>query len=199
MASQGRDVSPELVLVSPDLAESARAGLPERPSEMFAWPVALRPPRAASAPRQEALDAAPVRRSGNGSRFVAALAIAGFVAVGALADNRKLPAVKTDVNMQPQPIPWGNYVFGADGQIRVAPGGRTAQFQSTMRCLGRLVLLDIPLSSRGSFTTRRSLGGLRGTVVLSGRFVKPLTITGTLRGYRTGCDSGRAAFRARLT
>ena len=40
-------ISPELVLVSPDLADAARAALPDRPWELFVPQSPLRPPRLA--------------------------------------------------------------------------------------------------------------------------------------------------------
>ena len=43
---ESRDpVSPELVLVAPELADEARAALPDRPWEQFAPPATLRRPR----------------------------------------------------------------------------------------------------------------------------------------------------------
>src|SRR5262245_37419450 len=91
MAS-GRDMSPELALVCPELAESLRAALPDRPWELFAPPAVLRPPRVeAIAPRgSEPLRPGASRRR-HATRVAAVLAVAGIVAVAALADGRELP------------------------------------------------------------------------------------------------------------
>lgn len=254
MTHLGRELSPELALVSLELAESLRAALPERPWEQFVPRTPLRPPRAIKiAPRRSEPFQPTARRAVNGSRVAAVLALAGIVAVGALADNRELPRPTTHVGRalptkqagvrirnltkkaapavspshpasrsptHPKPIratrpigpavrahsartarriPPGIYAFGPDGRLVVAPGGATMRFQATTRCFGPLVIVNIRVSPRGTFLVRRSFGGRRGTVTLSGRYVGPRVIDVALNGSHGGCTTGRVSFAAHVS
>lgn len=95
----------------------------------------------------------------------------------------------------------GVYVFGRDGQLRIDARGRTiVRFETSVRCLGRLVLRDVAIALDGRFVVLRSVGGRwHGTVRLAGASIGPHTLRGTVDASRSGCDSGRVAFTARLS
>ncbi len=99
-------VSPELCLVSPDLAAAARAALPDRPWERFAPP---RPPivvapletlqqtvaKSAADPDRSLEPARPRRRIVTGGRLATVLA-AAFLVVTALLPPRHAPRLVDD-------------------------------------------------------------------------------------------------------
>lgn len=104
--SEPEPLSPELCLVSPDLAAAARAALPDRPWERFAPPrprIEAVPPRtlqqtvakSATDPDRLLEPARPRRRIVTGGRLATALA-AVFLVVTALLPPRHAPRLVDD-------------------------------------------------------------------------------------------------------
>jgi hypothetical protein len=217
-------LSPELVLVSPELRVTALAALPERPWEVFLPPppppetlvvpkprpvvveAPILPPVAAQAPKS------------NRARYVALLAaglMAGFVAaqLAQLSGGNSAPV--STVAQPPAPAPTippvpssasipvarGGYVFGRSGRFLVAGDlSRVRSFQAQVRCAGRISIPAIRLrQSRFGYSDRVRVRRQAVQVKVVGHFLDRDTARGYVRASSRRCDSGKVPFVARLS
>lgn len=186
-------ISPELALVCPELAERARAALPERPWE--AW----LPARPAIAdrdaqphPRQPGQDLAerhrgPSRAEALAGRLLAAVLLGLVLAVaGALGASEIRPPAATLVEPAPDeplngvstapptvvPERVAVYVFGDGGRFTVSEDGAAIVDLSVPLACRRVVELEaIPIGEHGMFSGRETQGSgaARLTIEVEGR------------------------------
>lgn len=216
-------ISPELVLVSPELARWARERLmapPDpaafgRPSST-GWSV---PPRIRRPPEQAqgvaaGANASFARRTVSRSLLAAATAMsAGLLALqlGDAFDRRSPPppARPTDavgqVPVRPtvgRAVAGGGYVLEPRGHFRVSADGRWIIEFDGAACVGAPPLAPIPIAGSGGFRARQRLRSSDGRVFVvevEGDFGPPGRARGIVR-YRTrDCDTGPRAFLATLS
>ena len=218
-------LSPELVLVAPELAGAARRGLPDRPWEAVQG--------AASGTSRGELSRPPhgdrvqprIRRSTASSRWmhvwhaVEAAAIAAvLVAVtaplmGDLTGDGKdpettaVPVVKppkktTTSSSGPPPllVATAGYVVSPAGSFSTGPSGRTIEhFTLPVRCGSQpLVIRNVAVTARTIRITARP-AGRSVTVRVRARVVDPRRVRGVLFVAGGACGSSRVAFEARLS
>ena len=195
-------LSPELVLVSPELAEQARAELPDRPWEDFAPPpppvLVLRPASAPAAAPQPRLPARPprrrrrmpVRRALMGLGLLALL-VAGFLPA---SDSPTLDPAPTPPSATPVPDPGALYTIEPDVALVVSDDGDSISSVTALRCLPEGVELNAPVGPDGSFTSSVVDGDTK--VNVRGRFVGSDSIRGDYRVTAPGCDSGDVNYLA---
>lgn len=203
-------MTPELVLVSPDIAASARALLPDRPWETWA----RRPPvRLETADRRPSLplprlatvepDHQPARRGRErgwtrslvGAHAVAGFAFVAFVVVGSALPPRDAPT------LGPAPAPGTTRPrevgrragITNGGQIRLTrneSGRLMGRFDGTITCAGRVSIPRILVTSEGAFNVTREVrrGAQTVTVILDGRIDSRHVVHGSARAESPICD-----------
>jgi hypothetical protein len=197
-ADARRMLSPELALVSPELAEQARAELPDRPWEAFAPPpppvLVLRPaPAAAAAPQRRwprRRRRMPIRRALLGLGLLALL-VAGFLPA---SDSPTLDPAPTPPAVTPVPDPGALYTIEPDVALVVSDDGGSISSVTSLRCLPEGTKLNASVGPDGSFTASVRDGETR--VNVRGRFVGSDAIRGEYRVTAPGCDSGAVHYLA---
>jgi len=101
-------------------------------------------------------------------------------------------------------VPSGVYTFyamGRSGRLQVDERGRTiVQLQASLGCWRQLTLANIPIARDGSYRLRIAASGRRqASVRLEGRFTSDHVARGTIRATHVACDTGKVAFRGRLS
>jgi hypothetical protein len=210
-AGRGREpanaITPELALVSPELAEVDRRRLPDRPWE------AVAPVSAQSELRATASDDGARRR-----RFVRVLVLATVAVTGLLlvvphvrdtGSEHHPPATGTPIRttpksprLEPRPLllPRAGYVVLPGGSFMTGASGRMIEsFTLPVRCDSRqVVVADIPVVGRSLRFEGRSVG--RAVIVrLSGRVVDRERVRGVVAATGPGCASRPIRFLARLS
>jgi hypothetical protein len=213
-----KPLSPELALVSPELAEEARAQLPERPWEKFTQlpeakrlrvetappvrrPAPVLPQRRPAPPPRRRLPRVPV------STFVL-IGLAVFMTITGALPARDAPTLlpappkaKPTAPRAARPAPLVAGAVYAEGdrlRLRVDRGGRRLTGTTgALPCAARGVSFRAAVARDGSF--RGTVKGSRregGTGSVIGRFGPRTTASGVIRVRRAACDSGPVLFVA---
>jgi hypothetical protein len=201
-------ITPELALVSPELAKTARGRLPDRPWEIEAEgesPSRRTRPRSSTANsraqrerRVRAVVAAAVVVVALG---VAALGIDGDDAVS--PEGARSPATSPDTQAGATRrllLPSAGYVVTPSGSFMTDASGRAiGSFTLPLRCGSRpLVVESIPVSGQSIRYNGRAMGGTI-TVRLTGRILDREHVRGVVVARGPSCSSDPVAFRARLS
>lgn len=186
-------VSPELALVDPELADSARRTLP------LPRTYAGREGHAPAAAR-----VAPGRR-GAGPFVVAACAVG--LLIGALLPLAWRVVFGSSPSAQPVqegagPAPGAGYVSGSVLRLEVAPDGIVVRSVTmSLRCAGAVTLPAMAIDAGSSFAYHGTVQAPRGAVAidLNGRFLTRAAAAVTVRANWAGCIDPRRRYVARLS
>jgi hypothetical protein len=187
-------ITPELALVSPDLAETARRGLLDRPSALSVERSAVRTPS-----REE--PAVPVKRTNwrhvLGALLLAALVMGGAVPGGSRREGREIASGAEDP--QPLLLPSSGYVVSQGGSFMTdATGRRIELFTLPIVCGSRqLVIADVPVSRSFRFTGKAV--GRAITVRLRAQLLDRERVRGVVVVSGASCSAGPVEFSARLS
>jgi hypothetical protein len=215
-----KPLSPELALVSPELAEEARAQLPERPWEKFTQlPEAKRLRVETTPPVRRPARAVPQRRPAPAPRrrrprvpvstFVL-IGLTAFMAVTGVLPARDAPTLlPAPTKAKPAPerttpaararlVAGAVYAEGDRLRLRVDRGGRRLTGTTgALPCAARGVSFRARVARDGSFRGAvRAVRPGRGTGSVLGRFGPRTTASGVIRIRQAACDSGPVLFVA---
>jgi hypothetical protein len=208
-ADPRRELSPELVLVSPELAAEARARLPDRPWEAFVPPpppplvlvqpsVVQEPRVGRRRPERRVLRDRRRRRRLRIWPAVAGLGIVVLLIASFLpaSDSPTLEPAPKVGSGSILPTPGALYGFGADSALVISTDGRSIARVTSLPCLPNGATLDARIGPDGYFVFYRAdVGEVR--LELQGRFVEDGVVQGTYRVRTRGCETARAEFVAR--
>jgi hypothetical protein len=188
-------ISPELVLVSPELRERLADLLPDRPWEAFvpAPPVGLRVAELA-APRALAPPPRPRRRPPVLTVTFAVAATVALIVTG-LMPARNAPtlgATAPRAPLRPPVVPGAVYSVNLGGTLRVATDGRSFELSGLdVACLSPGRRISVPVLPDASFGLVQSTwaGSSRTFVEVSGQFEAGAGARGLLRVRSGTCDS----------
>jgi hypothetical protein len=215
-----KPLSPELALVSPELAEEARAQLPERPWEKFTQlpeakrlrvettPPVRRPTRAV--PQRRPAPAPRRRRPRVPASTLVLIGLTAFMAVTGALPARDAPTLlPTPPKAKPAPartapaarlplVAGAVYAEGDRLRLRVDRGGRRLTGTTgALPCAARGVSFRATVARDGSFRGAvKAVRPGRGTGSVLGRFGPRTTASGVIRVRHAACDSGPVLFVA---
>lgn len=199
-------VSPEIALVSPELAEQARRELPDRPWDLPDGRahalIADQPPPHDGGSRPETVSRARVVLAG-----AAACLVLGVLVVGARMDFRRessnAGAPQEVSGTETPPISLvgrAGYVVSPAGSFMTSASGRTIEsFTLPLRCGSRqLVIENVPVGG-SSFRYSGEAVGQPVVVRLRARLLNAERIRGVVAAEGAACSSGSVEFTARLS
>jgi hypothetical protein len=216
-------LTPELVLVSPELAAAARAALPDRPWEAFSRPTLgsiglvvpsepeLRLPAFGGAAEQipptwSGTDTRGRRRrrgrtAARAAAVLVGVSIGGVLLVGSLPwvpNGPTLGEAATPVPLRAIGSPGGGYSYRGLIRLRLGDSGReVAELAVASACGEAVIEGPISLGPGGQFRVTVRRGDLAVDVVATS--VSESAAEGRLRVRRPGCDTGQTPFVALLS
>jgi hypothetical protein len=186
-------ITPELALVSPELAELARARLPDRPWRSGAAPVE---PADLPAPASRGRTRARARRLVLAAAAAALLLGAGMVAFVSTPVSIRGEGPSSFVALTPA----GGYVLTPRGSLLADGTGRAIEaFTLPLECgSAPLVLRDVPVPGP-SFEFTGTAEGSAVRVRLQATVLDPGRIRGVVVTESATCSPARVTFEARLS
>ena len=185
--ARSEQISPELALVDPELAASARRLLPQ--------------PALVLVSRAPAVVAPPAARGGILGLRPAVAGCAAFAAglalIGGAQRGEPLPSPPGFA-----PVAGGGYVAGSGLRFEVASASRTVtRLTVSLACAGRVKLPSLRLQRDLSFAYRGPARGSHGaaTLALRGRFTTESSATVVVRELGPGCAAATTRYVAALS